>query len=277
MAAKWEKKELNLLLRAWTIASGNPPNNIITAALKNNGFHRTIDQIERKKSEFIRSYMLIKPHIKTLDNIIENYCGKDDEDEEDEKEKEAGSLCDPGVPHENESPTPVNDQVVEDRGAKGAETGSPPVRVVLRRNEKLEKQKKTGRTETKIRREKKVKAKQPKLKPQPTTQTAENPMEDPMPPSTLQERRNLEGIEEPVSSTCEANVGMVRTAKTAGSPTRHPTRTSGDSKRKTLPREHKKCLPGKLSKTKCAPQMFCATQQLSKSLFYAWRKELSGR
>ncbi|CAI9720061.1 Hypothetical predicted protein [Octopus vulgaris] len=127
MAPRWEKKELDFLLRAWIIASGDPPNNIITAALKNNGFHRTIDQIERKKGEFIRSYMLIRPHIKTLDHIIENYCGKADEDEEDEKEKEAGSLCDPGVPQENGSPTPVNDHVVKDRGAKGAETGSSPV------------------------------------------------------------------------------------------------------------------------------------------------------
>ncbi|CAI9725084.1 Hypothetical predicted protein [Octopus vulgaris] len=149
MAPKWEKKELNLLLRAWTIACGDPPNNIITAALKNNGFHRTIDQIERKKNEFIRSYMLIRPHIKTLDNIIENHCGKADEDEEDEIEKEARSLCDPGVPQKNGSHTPVNDQVVKDRGAKGAETGSPAVPVVLRTNEKLEKQKKKGRTENK--------------------------------------------------------------------------------------------------------------------------------
>ncbi|CAI9723961.1 ---NA--- [Octopus vulgaris] len=93
--------------------------------------------------------MLKRPHIKTLDNIIENYCGKAVEDEEDEKEKEAGSLCDPGVPQENGSPTPVNDQVVKDRGAKGEETGSPPIPVVLRRNEKLEKQKKKGRTENK--------------------------------------------------------------------------------------------------------------------------------
>ncbi|CAI9718354.1 Hypothetical predicted protein [Octopus vulgaris] len=100
--------------------------------------------------------MLIRPHIKTL-NIIENYCGKSDGDEEDEKEKEAGSLCDPGVPEENGSPTPVNDQVVKDRGAKGAETGSPSIAVVLRRNkklEKLEKQKKKGRTENKNKEEK---------------------------------------------------------------------------------------------------------------------------
>ncbi|CAI9735850.1 Hypothetical predicted protein [Octopus vulgaris] len=111
MAPTWEKKELDRLLRAWTIASGDPPNSIITAALKNNGFPRTIDQIERKKGEFIRSYMLIRPHIKTLDNIIENYCGKVDGDEEDEKEKEAGCLCYPGVPQENGSPTSVNDEV----------------------------------------------------------------------------------------------------------------------------------------------------------------------
>ncbi|CAI9728256.1 Hypothetical predicted protein [Octopus vulgaris] len=126
MAPKWEKKELNLLLRTWMIASGNPPNIIITATLKNNGFHRTIDQIEQKKSEFIWSYMLIRPHINTLDNIIENYCGKANKDREDEKEKvtKPGSLCNPKVPKENGSPTPVNDQAEKDRGAKRAVTGS---------------------------------------------------------------------------------------------------------------------------------------------------------
>ncbi|CAI9740360.1 Hypothetical predicted protein [Octopus vulgaris] len=75
--------------------------------------------------------MPIRPHIKTLDNIIENYCGKVDEDEEDKKQKEPRSLCDPEIPQENGSPTPVNDQPAT---AETQQVGStvqlppPPVR-----------------------------------------------------------------------------------------------------------------------------------------------------
>ncbi|CAI9726959.1 Hypothetical predicted protein [Octopus vulgaris] len=84
MSPKRESKELNCLLQAWMIACGDPPNSTITAALKNNGFCRTIDQIQWKKNEFIRSYAFIRPHIDTLDVIMENYCGKADKDMENE-------------------------------------------------------------------------------------------------------------------------------------------------------------------------------------------------
>lgn len=72
MVSKWESKVLVLLLQAWTTASGDPPTNCHHCTLMNNGICRTIN---RKKKNFIRSYVLIRPQINILDIIMENYCG----------------------------------------------------------------------------------------------------------------------------------------------------------------------------------------------------------
>lgn len=53
--------------------------------LKNNWFCRTIDQIERMKNEFMCSYIFIRLHIYTIDEITENICGNDKDTEKDTK------------------------------------------------------------------------------------------------------------------------------------------------------------------------------------------------
>lgn len=59
--------EIDLFLQAWAVAETGSPNNVITAALKNNGFNRIEAQIGRKKKELSRSYKLLRPDLDKLD------------------------------------------------------------------------------------------------------------------------------------------------------------------------------------------------------------------
>lgn len=62
MCRYWQLDEL-VLLQAWKMAEGSQSNDLILAALKSYSYHRFMEQIERKKQEFIRVYVFVKPHL----------------------------------------------------------------------------------------------------------------------------------------------------------------------------------------------------------------------
>ena len=68
----WQLEELRTLLLAWDMAAEYPPNNLISESLEHYGFDRIMVQIERKKSEFLRAYTLVKPHMELLNSIHKN-------------------------------------------------------------------------------------------------------------------------------------------------------------------------------------------------------------
>lgn len=66
----WKDMGMDLFFWLRVAAENDQQKNIITTDVKNNGFNRAEQQIERKKKELGRSYGPVMPHLDKLDAIF---------------------------------------------------------------------------------------------------------------------------------------------------------------------------------------------------------------